>query len=163
MANGRHAGLSSYWSAFGAPHAILSRLRTPLSECSDPSACRPTTRPSEHDCRCPYYVNVLTQARAGQRLTPQNTIVVVHVPGSELKTALEHGVGSIEEGEGRFPQISGVSCGHTRSRLFIATPRFRYNLWAVKSAVSRINLSIPTLRFRYKFAVSRSRLLPGTA
>ncbi|MBO8163805.1 MAG: 5'-nucleotidase C-terminal domain-containing protein [Brevibacillus sp.] len=38
-----------------------------------------------------------------------NTLVVVEVTGEELKQALENGVSQVEEGAGRFPQISGMS------------------------------------------------------
>jgi 5'-nucleotidase/UDP-sugar diphosphatase len=38
-----------------------------------------------------------------------NTLVVIEVTGEELKQALENGVSKVEEGAGRFPQISGMS------------------------------------------------------
>ncbi|UFJ43317.1 5'-nucleotidase C-terminal domain-containing protein [Brevibacillus humidisoli] len=38
-----------------------------------------------------------------------NTLAVVEVTGEELKQALENGVSQVEEGAGRFPQISGMS------------------------------------------------------
>jgi 2',3'-cyclic-nucleotide 2'-phosphodiesterase (5'-nucleotidase family) len=37
-----------------------------------------------------------------------NYIVAVHMKGSQLREALEHGVSGIEKGEGRFPQVSGL-------------------------------------------------------
>lgn len=38
-----------------------------------------------------------------------NTLSVVEVTGEELKKALENGVSQVEQGAGRFPQISGMS------------------------------------------------------
>ncbi|MFA4135072.1 MULTISPECIES: bifunctional UDP-sugar hydrolase/5'-nucleotidase [unclassified Brevibacillus] len=38
-----------------------------------------------------------------------NTLAVVEVTGEELKQALENGVSKVEEGAGRFPQVSGMS------------------------------------------------------
>ncbi|MBR8660560.1 5'-nucleotidase C-terminal domain-containing protein [Brevibacillus sp. NL20B1] len=38
-----------------------------------------------------------------------NTLTVIEVTGEELKKALENGVSQVEEGAGRFPQISGMS------------------------------------------------------
>ncbi len=38
-----------------------------------------------------------------------NTLVVIDVTGEELKQALENGVSQVEQGAGRFPQISGMS------------------------------------------------------
>ena len=38
----------------------------------------------------------------------QNTLVTMTVSGATLAAALEHGVNGIEEGAGRFPQISGL-------------------------------------------------------
>ncbi|KNC77495.1 hypothetical protein SARC_10046 [Sphaeroforma arctica JP610] len=37
-----------------------------------------------------------------------NEIISVDMPGSALLEALEHGVSMVEEGEGRFPQLSGI-------------------------------------------------------
>jgi len=60
---------------------------------------------------------IRTQLKAGDltkkdlyTLLPfNNTLVVIEVTGEELKAALENGVGKVEEGAGRFPQISGMS------------------------------------------------------
>ena len=38
----------------------------------------------------------------------QNTLATVNVTGATIIAALEHGVGGIEEGAGRFPQVSGL-------------------------------------------------------
>lgn len=38
-----------------------------------------------------------------------NTLAIVEVTGAELKAALENGVSQVENGAGRFPQISGMS------------------------------------------------------
>lgn len=38
-----------------------------------------------------------------------NIAVVLRVTGAQLRTALENGVGYIEEGAGRFPQVSGIA------------------------------------------------------
>ena len=39
----------------------------------------------------------------------QNTLSTFQVPGSAIVAALENGVGQIEEGAGRFPQVAGMS------------------------------------------------------
>ncbi len=36
-------------------------------------------------------------------------IVAIKLTGEEIKEALEHGVSGVEDGEGRFPQVSGLS------------------------------------------------------
>ena len=38
----------------------------------------------------------------------QNTLYTMDLPGSAILAALEHGVNGIEEGAGRFPQVSGL-------------------------------------------------------
>lgn len=45
-----------------------------------------------------------------------NTLVVVDVTGEELKQALENGVSQVEQGAGRFPQISGMSFSYDPSQ-----------------------------------------------
>ncbi len=42
-------------------------------------------------------------------------IVAVRLTGKEIKDALEHGVSGVEEEEGRFPQVSGLSFKYSRS------------------------------------------------
>ena len=37
-----------------------------------------------------------------------NTVALITLNGSQLRAALEHGVGQVEEGAGRFPQIAGM-------------------------------------------------------
>ena len=38
-----------------------------------------------------------------------NVTVVIELAGADLRAALEHGVSQVEEGSGRFPQVSGVT------------------------------------------------------
>lgn len=45
-----------------------------------------------------------------------NTLSVVEVTGAELKAALENGVSDVENGAGRFPQISGMSFTYSKSK-----------------------------------------------
>ncbi|MEJ8545760.1 bifunctional metallophosphatase/5'-nucleotidase [Brevibacillus borstelensis] len=45
-----------------------------------------------------------------------NTLVVIEVTGEELRQALESGVSKVESGEGRFPQISGMSFTYNPSK-----------------------------------------------
>ncbi|MET3290447.1 UNVERIFIED_CONTAM: 5'-nucleotidase/UDP-sugar diphosphatase [Brevibacillus sp. OAP136] len=45
-----------------------------------------------------------------------NTLVVVEVTGAELKQALESGVSQVEQGAGRFPQISGMSFTYDKTQ-----------------------------------------------
>lgn len=51
----------------------------------------------------------ITKKQLYSMLPFPNTLVVVEVTGEELKQALENGVSQVEEGAGRFPQISGMS------------------------------------------------------
>lgn len=44
-----------------------------------------------------------------------NYLVAVRLSGKQIKGALEHGVSAIEEGAGRFPQVSGISFSYVRS------------------------------------------------
>ena len=39
----------------------------------------------------------------------QNTLSTFQVPGAAIAAALENGVGQIEDGAGRFPQVAGMS------------------------------------------------------
>lgn len=45
----------------------------------------------------------------------ENYIVAVRLTGRRILEALEHGVSSVEEGAGRFPQVSGLSFRYARS------------------------------------------------
>ncbi len=45
-----------------------------------------------------------------------NTLVVIDVTGEELKKALENGVSKVEEGAGRFPQISGMTFAYNPAK-----------------------------------------------
>jgi 5'-nucleotidase / UDP-sugar diphosphatase len=44
-----------------------------------------------------------------------NYIVAIKLTGSQIRDALEHGVSAVEEGEGRFPQVSGLAFKFSRS------------------------------------------------
>ncbi len=44
-----------------------------------------------------------------------NYIVAVKLTGMQIRQALEHGVSAVERGEGRFPQVSGLSFTYTPS------------------------------------------------
>ncbi len=44
-----------------------------------------------------------------------NYIVAVKLSGRQIREALEHGVSSVESGEGRFPQVSGLAFTYNRS------------------------------------------------
>ncbi|WP_299375806.1 5'-nucleotidase C-terminal domain-containing protein [uncultured Tateyamaria sp.] len=47
----------------------------------------------------------------------QNTLSTFQVPGSAIVAALENGVGQIEDGAGRFPQVAGMSYAFDVSKL----------------------------------------------
>lgn len=44
-----------------------------------------------------------------------NYVVAVRLTGRQVKEALEHGLSAIDEGAGRFPQVSGLSFSYNRS------------------------------------------------
>ena len=44
-----------------------------------------------------------------------NYIVAIKLTGKQIQEALEHGVSAIEEGAGRFPQVSGLTFKYIRS------------------------------------------------
>lgn len=44
-----------------------------------------------------------------------NYIVAIKLAGRQIRESLEHGVSAIEEGAGRFPQVSGISFKYSRS------------------------------------------------
>lgn len=44
-----------------------------------------------------------------------NYIVAVKLTGRQVRAALEHGVSAIDEGAGRFPQVSGLAFSYVRS------------------------------------------------
>ena len=46
----------------------------------------------------------------------QNTVATFQLKGSDLLTALENGLGQIEEGAGRFPQVSGMKYSFDKSK-----------------------------------------------
>lgn len=46
----------------------------------------------------------------------QNTLSTFQVPGSAIVAALENGVGQIEDGAGRFPQVAGMSYAFDKSK-----------------------------------------------
>jgi 2',3'-cyclic-nucleotide 2'-phosphodiesterase (5'-nucleotidase family) len=43
-----------------------------------------------------------------------NYLVAIKLTGQQIKEALEHGVSGLEEGAGRFPQVSGLSFAYNR-------------------------------------------------
>ena len=45
-----------------------------------------------------------------------NYIVAIKLTGKEITEALEHGVSGVEDGEGRFPQVSGITFKYSPSR-----------------------------------------------
>lgn len=52
---------------------------------------------------------VLTRRDVLTELPFGNKTVLLEVSGADILAALEHGVGAIENGEGRFPHVSGLS------------------------------------------------------
>jgi 2',3'-cyclic-nucleotide 2'-phosphodiesterase (5'-nucleotidase family) len=44
-----------------------------------------------------------------------NYIVAIRLTGRQIGEALEHGVSTVEEEEGRFPQVSGLTFAYSRS------------------------------------------------
>ncbi len=44
-----------------------------------------------------------------------NYIVAIRLTGQQIREALEHGVSAVENGEGRFPQVSGLSFSYSPS------------------------------------------------
>jgi 5'-nucleotidase/UDP-sugar diphosphatase len=44
-----------------------------------------------------------------------NYIVAIRLAGKQIREALEHGVSTVEEEEGRFPQVSGLTFTYSRS------------------------------------------------
>lgn len=46
-----------------------------------------------------------------------NYIVSVKLTGRQIREALEHGVSAVENGEGRFPQVSGLTFNYSRSAI----------------------------------------------
>ncbi|MFX9665239.1 5'-nucleotidase C-terminal domain-containing protein, partial [Acinetobacter baumannii] len=45
-----------------------------------------------------------------------NTVATFQLKGSDLVAALENGLSQIEEGAGRFPQVSGMKYSFDRSK-----------------------------------------------
>ncbi len=45
-----------------------------------------------------------------------NYIVGIKLTGKEIRKALEHGVSGVEDGEGRFPQVSGITFEYSASQ-----------------------------------------------
>jgi 5''-nucleotidase/2'',3''-cyclic phosphodiesterase and related esterases len=46
----------------------------------------------------------------------QNTIATFQITGADIKEALENGVSQVDEGAGRFPQVSGLKYTFDRSK-----------------------------------------------
>lgn len=47
-----------------------------------------------------------------------NTADIIEITGKVLKEAFEHGVGSVEDQKGRFPQVSGKKRGILKTFIF---------------------------------------------
>ncbi|RKD93541.1 bifunctional metallophosphatase/5'-nucleotidase [Halopiger aswanensis] len=56
-----------------------------------------------------YEAGEITRGMIVDILPFPNYTTKLEVSGEELKAAIEHGVGAVEEGHGRFPQVSGLS------------------------------------------------------
>lgn len=59
---------------------------------------------------------VLTRRDIQSELPFGNVTVVLELPGAQVKAALENGVSQVENGGGRFPQVSGVSFSYDASK-----------------------------------------------
>lgn len=58
----------------------------------------------------------ITLSDAFRVLAFDNTVVTFQLTGAELREALENGVSQVEQGSGRFPQVSGMSYVFERGR-----------------------------------------------
>lgn len=58
----------------------------------------------------------VTQGEVISVLPFQNTLATFQLTGSDIRKALENGLGKIEEGAGRFPQVSGLTYSYDKSR-----------------------------------------------
>ncbi|MBI3998651.1 MAG: 5'-nucleotidase C-terminal domain-containing protein [Armatimonadetes bacterium] len=58
----------------------------------------------------------ITLADVFRVLAFDNTVVTLQLTGAQLREALENGVSQVEEGSGRFPQVSGMSYVYERAR-----------------------------------------------
>ncbi|MCU4743049.1 5'-nucleotidase C-terminal domain-containing protein [Halobacteria archaeon AArc-m2/3/4] len=56
-----------------------------------------------------YEAGDLTRRMVVDILPFPNSVVKLEVTGDQLREALEHGVSAVEDGHGRFPQVSGIS------------------------------------------------------
>ncbi len=61
-------------------------------------------------------VGPITLGDAFRVLAFDNTIVTLQLTGAQLREALENGVSMVEQGAGRFPQVSGMSYVFERAR-----------------------------------------------
>jgi 5'-nucleotidase len=58
----------------------------------------------------------VTQGEVITVLPFQNTLATFQLSGADIRTALENGLGKIEEGAGRFPQVAGMKYSFDKSK-----------------------------------------------
>ena len=58
----------------------------------------------------------VTQGEVITVLPFQNTLATVQLTGADIRKALENGLGKIEEGAGRFPQVSGLKYSYDKTK-----------------------------------------------
>ncbi|KQV13988.1 multifunctional 2',3'-cyclic-nucleotide 2'-phosphodiesterase/5'-nucleotidase/3'-nucleotidase [Rhizobium sp. Root1203] len=58
----------------------------------------------------------VTQGEVITVLPFQNTLATFQLSGADIRKALENGLGKIEEGAGRFPQVSGLKYSYDKSK-----------------------------------------------
>jgi 5'-nucleotidase/UDP-sugar diphosphatase len=58
----------------------------------------------------------VTQGEVVTVLPFQNTLATFQLTGADIRTALENGLGKIEEGAGRFPQVAGMKYSYDKSK-----------------------------------------------
>lgn len=58
----------------------------------------------------------ITLGDAFRVLAFDNTLVTLELTGAQLREALENGLSQVEQGGGRFPQVSGLTVVYTRGR-----------------------------------------------
>ncbi|MBO9125634.1 MULTISPECIES: bifunctional metallophosphatase/5'-nucleotidase [unclassified Rhizobium] len=58
----------------------------------------------------------VTQGEVVTVLPFQNTLATFQLTGADIRTALENGLGKIEEGAGRFPQVAGMKYSFDKSK-----------------------------------------------
>uniref|UniRef100_UPI0013586CD3 bifunctional metallophosphatase/5'-nucleotidase n=1 Tax=Rhizobium sp. 18055 TaxID=2681403 RepID=UPI0013586CD3 len=58
----------------------------------------------------------VTQGEVITVLPFQNTLATFQLTGADIRTALENGLGKIEEGAGRFPQVAGMKYSYDKTK-----------------------------------------------